>query len=112
MISGICCATFANPFWLINSRMGVAEVKISMWQTMKEIYYESGIGEFYKGVIPNMILVINPIINYVIYEACKKTLTSAGFSETSAIAIFISSSTGKILATFATYPIITVRIKL
>ena len=83
-----------------------------MWQTMKEIYYESGIGEFYKGVIPNMILVINPIINYVIYEACKKTLTSAGFSETSAIAIFISSSAGKILATFATYPIITVRIKL
>ena len=112
LISGICCATFANPFWLINSRMGVAEVKISMWQTMKEIYYESGIGEFYKGVIPNMILVINPIINYVIYEACKKTLTSAGFSETSAIAIFISSSAGKILATFATYPIITVRIKL
>ena len=59
-----------------------------------------------------MILVINPIINYVIYEACKKTLTSTGFSETSAIAIFIASSVGKIVATFATYPIITVRIKL
>ena len=59
-----------------------------------------------------MILVINPIINFVIYEACKKSLSSVGFSDTSAIAIFISSSAGKIMATFATYPIITVRIKL
>ena len=59
-----------------------------------------------------MILVINPIINFVVYEAVKKYLSSGDKVDTSALTIFISSSMGKILATFATYPILTVRVKL
>ena len=59
-----------------------------------------------------MILVINPIINFVVYEAIKKLMKKSGFSDTNTLAIFIASSIGKVLATFATYPILTVRVKL
>ena len=59
-----------------------------------------------------MILVLNPIINFVVYEAIKKFLTLEGEKGASALKIFIASSVGKILATFATYPILTVRVKL
>ena len=59
-----------------------------------------------------MILVLNPIINFVVYEAIKKFLTMNGEKSASALKIFIASSVGKILATFATYPILTVRVKL
>lgn len=62
--------------------------------------------------MPNMILVLNPIINFVVYEAIKKFLTLNGEKSASALKIFIASSVGKILATFATYPILTVRVKL
>ena len=60
-----------------------------------------------------MILVINPIINFVVYEAIKKYLTDLDSKKGASIMkIFIASSIGKILATFATYPILTVRVKL
>jgi adenine nucleotide transporter 17 len=60
-----------------------------------------------------LILVINPIINYVVYEKLKKAVVGnkseyhIPFST-----IFLMSSVGKILATFATYPILTVRVRL
>jgi len=49
-----------------------------MFATIKEIYKEEGIQAFYKGVIANMILVLNPIINFVFYEAIKKYFTQKG----------------------------------
>ena len=111
-MAGSTSSIFANPFWLLNTRMTLAKDKKSMLQTIKEIYKTGGIREFYKGVLPNMILVLNPIINFVVYEAIKKVLMSKDQKSASALTIFIASSIGKILATFATYPILTVRVKL
>jgi len=54
-----------------------------------------------------MILVLNPIINFVFYEAIKKYFTQKG-----TLQILVASSFGKLLATLATYPILTVRVKL
>ena len=39
--------------------------KKSMVDTIKEVYKNEGLGAFYKGVLPNTILVLNPIINMV-----------------------------------------------
>ena len=54
-----------------------------------------------------MILVTNPIINFVFYETIKKNFSQKGFWQ-----IFVASSIGKLLATFATYPYLTIRSKL
>jgi adenine nucleotide transporter 17 len=78
-----------------------------MKDTIMEIYKEEGIQAFYKGVVANMILVLNPIINFVFYEAIKKYFTQKGVLQ-----ILVASSIGKLIATLATYPILTVRVKL
>ena len=83
-----------------------------MRECIKEIYDEGGILQFYRGVAPNLILVLNPTINYVLYEAIKKYLSLGNEKNVSALKIFIASSIGKIAATFATYPILTVRVRL
>ena len=109
-LAGSTSSVFANPTWLLNTRMTLAKDKKSLLETVKEIYTKEGIGAFYKGVLPNMILVLNPIINFVVYEALKKYLTKNDEIKAGVLAIFIASSIGKILATFATYPILTVRV--
>jgi adenine nucleotide transporter 17 len=69
---------------------------------------------FFKGVIPNLILVINPIINFVIYEGLKNVAIKKYGSERNIpfSSIFLMSSAGKIAATYATYPILTLKVKL
>ena len=49
-----------------------SEKKLTVIETVRQIYNEEGISAFYKGVLPNMILVLNPIINFVVYETIKK----------------------------------------
>ena len=111
-LAGLTSSAFANPIWFMNTRMTLAKVKKSFVQTAIDIYKEEGLLAFYKGVLPNMILVLNPIINYVVYEAMKKRLTLNGLKQASVLKIFIASSLGKILATLVTYPILTMRVKL
>lgn len=80
-IAGSGSAAFSNPFWFINTRMtlknkeNLGVKKSSMLETVRQIYKEEGLQAFYKGVIANMILVLNPIINFVFYEAIKKNFT-------------------------------------
>jgi Mitochondrial carrier protein len=79
-IAGSGSAAFSNPFWFINTRITLKQrenlgTKTSMMGTVKLIYKEEGIQAFYKGVVANMILVLNPIINFVFYEAIKKYFT-------------------------------------
>ena len=38
---------------------------------IKSILENEGASAFFKGVIPNLILVLNPIINFVVYEKLK-----------------------------------------
>lgn len=107
-IAGSISAAFANPFWFLNTRMAEEKNKIKgILSTANEILQREGTQAFYKGVLPNMILVANPIINFVFYETIKKNFPQKGFWQ-----IFIASSVGKLLATFATYPYLTIRVKL
>lgn len=70
-------------------------------------------GAFFKGVLPNLILVINPIINFVVYEFLKKFAIRKHKSEKNIpfATIFTMSSIGKCMATLVTYPILTIRVK-
>lgn len=60
-----------------------------------------------------MILVINPIINFVIYEKLKKIAIQKFGNEKNIpfSSIFLMSSIGKIAATLVTYPILTIKIR-
>ena len=82
-----------------------------MSKTIRRIYKDEGMSAFFKGFVANMILVLNPTINFVVYEQIKKILTRRGERHVPMWKIFVASSLGKLLATILTYPIITIRIK-
>ena len=77
---------------------------------MRQIYEQEGPQAFFKGVLPNLVLVLNPIINFVVYEAIIDWLRAGRSAST--LQIFVASSIGKLLATFATYPILTIRVRM
>ena len=114
-ISSIC----SNPIWFLNTRMTLQKPDKDgktrgALEVIADVIEKEGIGAFFKGVIPNLILVINPIINFVIYESLRKYAIKKYGSERKVPnrATFAMSSVGKIAATFATYPILTFRVKL
>ncbi len=58
-----------------------------------------------------MVLVTNPVINFVIYENLKRMMLKKKFSM-NFLQLFLISSIGKGLATVCTYPVLTVRVLL
>jgi len=78
---------------------------------IKEIYNTEGSSAFYKGALANLILVVNPIINFVIYERLRGlAVRHFGKDVPSGITFFLSSI-GKIVATLVTYPLLTIRVR-
>jgi adenine nucleotide transporter 17 len=112
-LSGTTSTCLANPLWFINTRLTLAKAdnKKGIFETASSILKTEGIWAFFKGVFPNMILVTNPIINFIVYEKLKQWLLVNKFSVNSA-QIFIISGIAKTLATFATYPMLTVKVKM
>lgn len=112
-MSGLANSLATTPIWFINTRMAIVkgESKKTIWETVKEVYHKEGISAFYKGVLPNMILVTNPIINFVIYEALKKLLIKNNCT-LNAVQLFVISFIGKAIATLCTYPILTIRVQM
>lgn len=106
--SGVINSLLTNPIWFLNTRMALAKDGKSLLETIKEIYQKEGLLSFYQGVLPNMVLVANPVINFVIYENLKKVMLEKKFS-LNFIQLFMLSSISKSIATVFTYPILTVR---
>lgn len=111
--SGSTSTVFANPFWFVNTRMTIdkEKAKQGILTVVKQIYEKEGLQAFFKGVLPNLVLVLNPIINFVVYEAIIAWMRDGKRSATT-LQIFLASSLGKTLATFATYPILTIRVRM
>eukprot|EP00347_Sterkiella_histriomuscorum_P012920 403366715 len=110
-IAGTLNSVVTSPIWFLNARMAVSKDNKGLLQTVMEIYKTEGLSAFYKGVLPNLILVLNPIINFVVYENFKKILLKNGFN-LNFLQVLLISSIAKTIATLFTFPILTVRVKL
>lgn len=109
-LAGLLCATLCNPLWLINTRMVTSKDDKPLLKTVLHIFKYEGWQTFYNGLLPNMIMVLNPIINFVCYESLKQRL--GGSKAITSMVYFAISSFSKSLATFLTYPILTIRVRL
>ena len=117
-LAGSASSLATSPFWVVNTRMAIErktedeENRQGLCGVIKDIYCKEGIAGFFKGAVPNLILVTNPIINFVIYEAVKRNAIKKYGAERKIPfgTIFIMSSVAKIVATFATYPILTIKV--
>eukprot|EP00878_Enallax_costatus_P019269 GHUV01020325.1.p1 GENE.GHUV01020325.1~~GHUV01020325.1.p1 ORF type:complete len:289 (+),score=89.62 GHUV01020325.1:238-1104(+) len=90
------------------------------------IYKEDGIFGFWKGLLPNLILVVNPAVQYMAYEWLiqrhttykQRQLVQAGTIapgkrvKLSAGEVFVLGASAKIAATVVTYPMIVIKSRL
>jgi adenine nucleotide transporter 17 len=100
-----------NPVWVLNTRMASskkAEENTSNWEMIKIIYRDEGIGGFFKGLIPSLMLTANPVIQFIIYEYLREKLIDQR-GKISGFNVIILSILSKLVTTFVTYPMLTVK---
>jgi adenine nucleotide transporter 17 len=72
-----------------------------------KIIKEDGFMRLFAGVLPALVLVLNPILQYTVYERLKQMLEKrrkVGVTDS-----FLLGALGKLAATSITYPYITVK---
>lgn len=83
-----------------------------------EIYNEAGITGFWKGIIPTLIMVSNPSIQFMIYEKSmsylkeKRAANKQGLKQATALEVFFLGALAKLGATVVTYPLLVVKSRL
>ncbi|TVY91617.1 Peroxisomal membrane protein [Lachnellula willkommii] len=122
-IAGSATVMLTNPIWVVNTRMttrkknkesdesllpGAKSPKApTTVGTLLALLKEEGPQALFSGVVPALVLVINPILQYTIFEQLKNTLEKKR-RVTPTIA-FLLGALGKLFATSITYPYITVK---
>ena len=79
----------------------------STLSTLMALVHNEGFAALFAGVLPALVLVINPILQYTIFEQLKNALERR--RKTTATDVFYLGAIGKLLATSITYPYITVK---
>ncbi|XP_020268361.1 peroxisomal nicotinamide adenine dinucleotide carrier-like [Asparagus officinalis] len=117
-------ASGSNPIEVSAVRAKLAEldsVKPRPYGTilaMQEVYHEAGIRGLWKGIIPTLIMVCNPSIQFMIYEMslkrlqAKRTRNKHGVKPVTALEVFLLGALAKLGATVATYPLLVVKSRL
>lgn len=121
-IAGSATVLLTNPIWVVNTRMtarrngadeqglpggGKPKKSKSTIQTLLDLLKNEGPAALFSGVLPALVLVINPILQYTIFEQLKNVLERK--RRVTPRDAFYLGAIGKILATTITYPYITVK---
>ncbi|KAI9725467.1 MAG: hypothetical protein M1828_003138 [Chrysothrix sp. TS-e1954] len=119
-IAGSATVLLTNPIWVVNTRMTARKEESketlpgsrpqrtpSTLGTLMKMIREEGPTSLFAGVMPALVLVINPILQYTIFEQLKNLLEKrrkAGPTDS-----FYMGAIGKLVATGITYPYLTVK---
>jgi len=124
-LAGSATVLLTNPIWVVNTRMTARERESnetlptkegelpkkakapSTISTLMKIINEDGPLRLFAGVLPALVLVINPILQYTIFEQLKQAVEKR--RKVTATDSFLMGALGKLAATSITYPYITVK---
>jgi solute carrier family 25 (peroxisomal adenine nucleotide transporter), member 17 len=122
-IAGSATVMLTNPIWVVNTRMTTRkeqEEEIlpggekrpqrkapSTIGTLMSLIRDEGATSLFAGVMPALVLVINPILQYTLFEQLKNTLEKR--RRVTPTDAFYLGAIGKLAATTITYPYITVK---
>lgn len=138
--AGSATVLITNPIWVVNTRMtarkrapltdrslssgglptlqnpsGVTLAKPkapTTIGTIRDLFNEGGLRAFFAGVIPALVLVANPILQYTIFEQLKNMLERRRKRSVTPQDAFVLGALGKLVATALTYPYITVKARM
>jgi adenine nucleotide transporter 17 len=127
LIAGSATVLLTNPIWVVNTRQTarrdvddkeheisklappeaakeVAQRATGFVKILADIVKSEGIATLWSGVIPAFVLVINPIIQYTVFEQLKTYLENRRGTRTTPNDAFVLGALGKLMATGITYP--------
>uniref|UniRef100_A0A182PQB9 Peroxisomal membrane protein PMP34 n=1 Tax=Anopheles epiroticus TaxID=199890 RepID=A0A182PQB9_9DIPT len=133
-LAGVVNVLTTTPCWVVNTRLkmkGLGQQHATKRTgpagtgSKQDVQYDGlldglqyiarteGIRGLWAGAVPSLMLVINPAIQFMVYEALKRRLTAGGNAKTpTAITFFSIGAVAKMIATVLTYPLQLVQTKL
>ncbi|RDX76640.1 Peroxisomal nicotinamide adenine dinucleotide carrier [Mucuna pruriens] len=143
-LSGCVNVLSTNPIWVVVTRMQTHRKELNgtppnqglsagteqpilpaneplpygISHVIQEIYGEAGIWGFWKGVLPTLIMVSNPSIQFMLYEAMltklrkRRAWSMSSSNGVTALEIFFLGALAKLGATVVTYPLLVVKARL
>ena len=139
LIAGSATTVISNPIWVVQTTQAVCSLppsgggdsvtseaptapaapapRQSILQTVCHILEKDGFAAFWRGLGPALVLVVNPIIQYTVFEQLKnflvkgrtERLRAAGAAAHAVAALsdwdyFLLGALSKLVATSSTYP--------
>ena len=138
-LAGMANVLLTNPIWVVATRLqtlsgsipspGSKEVQgqdspksprrrsrprsaVSNLQVIKSVYTDYGIPGFWNGCGASLIMVVNPTIQYAIYEWLMARTQRRNRRAPSSLHVFFCSSVAKAGATLLTYPMLTIKTRM
>ncbi|KAK0486941.1 mitochondrial carrier domain-containing protein [Armillaria luteobubalina] len=134
LIAGSATTIISNPIWVVQTSQAVRTLNQSssinngrppkrpgFIETVRGILAKDGIRAFWRGIGPALVLVMNPVIQYTVFEQLKNTLIArrttrlrlAGAVAATAVLsdwdFFFLGAVSKLIATASTYPYIVIK---
>uniref|UniRef100_A0A3B5MK94 Uncharacterized protein n=1 Tax=Xiphophorus couchianus TaxID=32473 RepID=A0A3B5MK94_9TELE len=114
--SGVINVLLTTPLWVVNTRLKLQGSKFrnsdirptnyaGILDAFKQIVRKEGVGALWNGTFPSLLLVLNPAIQFMIYEGLKRQLRRGLTS----LEVFIIGAVAKAVATTVTYPLQTIQ---
>uniref|UniRef100_A0A1L8DZS3 Putative mitochondrial carrier protein n=1 Tax=Nyssomyia neivai TaxID=330878 RepID=A0A1L8DZS3_9DIPT len=117
-VAGAVNVLTTTPCWVVNTRLKMKGIKGStnapyenLFEGLRYVAQNEGIAGLWAGTIPSLILVINPALQFMMYEGIKRRLTKT-YGDLPAIGYFAVGAVAKAFATVVTYPLQLVQTKL
>ncbi|KDQ64474.1 hypothetical protein JAAARDRAFT_28106 [Jaapia argillacea MUCL 33604] len=130
LIAGSATTLISNPIWVVQTSQAIQTMqsssesaqgrpalqKLGTIQTIQQILRKDGLGAFWRGIGPALVLVINPVIQYTVFEQLKnfiirsRTTKMRAAGMITAVAVlsdwdfFFLGAVSKLFATALTYP--------
>lgn len=107
-----------TPFWVVNTRLKMSGIHKDLPYTnliagLKYIAQNEGISKLWSGARAGLLLVVNPAIQFSVYEAIKRYLvTIYGTQQPPVLYFFFLGAIAKTVSTVLTYPLQLVQTKL
>nr|XP_023672306.1 peroxisomal membrane protein PMP34-like isoform X1 [Paramormyrops kingsleyae] len=118
--AGVVNVLVTTPLWVVNTRLKLQGAKFrntdihpthytGILDALVQIMQREGVSALWNGTFPSLLLVLNPAVQFMIYEGLKRQLRRGVPRELSSLEVFLIGAVAKAIATTATYPLQTVQ---
>ncbi|XP_028842445.1 peroxisomal membrane protein PMP34 isoform X1 [Denticeps clupeoides] len=116
VMAGVVNVLVTTPLWVVNTRLKLqgakfrnADIRPTDYEGIVDafvrIVQDEGAGALWNGTFPSLLLVLNPAVQFMIYEGLKRQLRRGLLRELSSTEVFLIGAVAKAVATTATYPL-------